>query len=239
MLARAQARRKGQKTTTHAHTFFGSRERQSAHKWRAAQRRPSRLRRASGPPEPPHDSCHAAAPPPPLWSPPCSSTPPESEPQAARGSTAARKRPSIVAKTAGGGEGDNGDLAADDGGDGGRATGAELRRNEHGGALKWVKVLGGPRATAECFRDKVRSGALKGGGTRLSALHKRSPQPYLHMPRMYVGALAARRPASRANAARRDPGTRRVRRAGAGTELRSALERAHAMGVPAPCSLRA
>ena len=45
----------------------------------------------------------------------------------------------------------------------------------HGGALKRVKVLGGPRATAECFRDKVRSGALKGGGTRLSTLHKRSP----------------------------------------------------------------
>ena len=60
--------------------FFGSCERQSAQDWRAAERRQSRLRRASGLPEPPHDSCCAAAPPQPLWSPPCSSAPPERRP---------------------------------------------------------------------------------------------------------------------------------------------------------------
>ena len=30
--------------------------------------------------------------------------------------------------------------------------------------------------------------ALKGGGTRLSALRKRSPQPYLHSPSVYFDA---------------------------------------------------
>ena len=48
---------------------------------------------------------------------------------------------------------------------------------------------------------------------------------------------SAPRPASRASAARRDLSTRRVRRAGAGPVLRSALRQAHAMNVPAPCSL--
>ena len=55
-----------------------------------------------------------------------------------------------------------------------------------------MKVPGGPCATAECSRDKVRSSALKGGGTRLSALRKRPPQPYLRTPKMYFDALAAR-----------------------------------------------
>ena len=101
-----------------------------------------------------------------------------------------------IQKRAGSGREDNGVLAADGGGDGGRSAGAELQRIEHGGALKWVKVLRGPMpcATAVCSAGKVRSGAFKVGGTRLSTLHMRSPQPYLRRkPRMYFDAQAAPR----------------------------------------------
>ena len=109
---------------------------------------------------------------------------------------AARQRASDhrqVAETAGSGREDDGVLAAEGGEDGGRSAGAELQRIEHGGALKWVKVQRGPCATAVCSGGKVRSGALKVGGTRLSTLHMRSPQPYLRKPRMYFDALAAPR----------------------------------------------
>ena len=53
---------------------------------------------------------------------------------------------------------------------------------------KWVHVPGAGCDDSAMFRGKVRSGALQGGGARLSAHQKRSPQPYLHAPNMYFDA---------------------------------------------------
>ena len=69
-------------------------------------------------------------------------------PAAANGSA---REPRIIGKRAGGGEGDDGSLAVNDGGDGGRGAGAELQRIEHRAVVNGLQVhmrCDAPRAVA-------------------------------------------------------------------------------------------